>query len=93
MGFYAPFQPLQNARRHAVEIRPADVTASYWDCTLEAAGADPPALRPGLRLVKNLLVRAAKRLDAACEDGSFRDISDMVQRTLIRREFNSLVAA
>jgi len=38
MGFYAPSQLVQDARRHGVEVRPADVTASDWNCTLE-----PPA--------------------------------------------------
>ena len=36
MGFYAPSQLVQDARRHGVEVRPADVLASEWDCTLEA---------------------------------------------------------
>jgi error-prone DNA polymerase len=36
MGFYAPAQLVQDARRHGVEVRAVDVTASAWDCTLEA---------------------------------------------------------
>ena len=35
MGFYAPAQIVQDARRHGVEVRPVDATASDWDCTLE----------------------------------------------------------
>jgi error-prone DNA polymerase len=35
MGFYAPAQLVQDARRHGVTVRPADVTVSDWDCTLE----------------------------------------------------------
>ncbi len=35
MGFYAPSQLVQDARRHGVEVRPVDVLASEWDCTLE----------------------------------------------------------
>ncbi|TBW35210.1 error-prone DNA polymerase [Siculibacillus lacustris] len=35
MGFYAPAQVLRDAREHGVEIRPVDVNASQWDCTLE----------------------------------------------------------
>jgi error-prone DNA polymerase len=38
MGFYAPAQLVADARHHGVEIRPADVNCSDWDCTLEAAG-------------------------------------------------------
>jgi error-prone DNA polymerase len=35
MGFYAPAQLVQDARRHGVEVRAVDVLASAWDCTLE----------------------------------------------------------
>ena len=35
MGFYAPSQLVQDARRHGVEILPVDVAVSDWDCTLE----------------------------------------------------------
>jgi error-prone DNA polymerase len=40
MGFYAPSQLVQDARRHGVEVRPVDACASAWECTLE-----PPARR------------------------------------------------
>ena len=36
MGFYAPAQIVRDAREHGVEVRPADVNDSDWDCTLEA---------------------------------------------------------
>jgi error-prone DNA polymerase len=38
MGFYSPSQLVQDARKHGVEVRPLDVTASGWDCTLEQSG-------------------------------------------------------
>jgi error-prone DNA polymerase len=37
MGFYQPAQLVRDARAHDVEVRPADVNFSDWDCTLEAA--------------------------------------------------------
>jgi error-prone DNA polymerase len=43
MGFYAPSQLVQDARRHGVEVRAVDVTVSEWDCSLEAAEKSPPA--------------------------------------------------
>ena len=48
MGFYTPATIVDDAFRHGVEVRPVDVTASAWDCTLEPIGApDPcPARRP-----------------------------------------------
>ena len=35
MGFYAPPQLVRDAREHGIEVRPADVNHSHWDCTLE----------------------------------------------------------
>ena len=35
MGFYAPGTLVEDARRHGVEVRPADLTRSGWDATLE----------------------------------------------------------
>jgi error-prone DNA polymerase len=45
MGFYSPAQLVQDARRHGVEVRPVDVTASDWESTLEdeaGSGNKPP---------------------------------------------------
>ncbi len=50
MGFYAPSQLVQDARRHGVDVRPVDVAASAWECTLEApvpGGADRAPRRAG----------------------------------------------
>ncbi|MEN6451095.1 MAG: error-prone DNA polymerase [Thermoguttaceae bacterium] len=35
MGFYAPAQLVRNARDHGVEVLPADVNFSGWECGLE----------------------------------------------------------
>jgi error-prone DNA polymerase len=40
MGFYSPSELIQDALRHGVEIRPADVLSSQWDCTLEQGTPD-----------------------------------------------------
>jgi len=39
LGFYGPSQLVQDAQRHAIVVRPVDVTHSDWDCTLEESGA------------------------------------------------------
>jgi error-prone DNA polymerase len=57
MGFYAPSQLVQDARRHGVEVRPPDVNASEWDCTLEQG-----ALRLGLRMVSGLSETEGRRI-------------------------------
>jgi error-prone DNA polymerase len=56
MGFYQPAQLVRDAREHGVEVRPPDVMASDWDCTLEPDD-DYQKIRPvrlGLRQVKGL---------------------------------------
>src|SRR6185369_8356127 len=59
MGFYAAAQLVRDAREHGVEIRPADVNHSDWDCTLEPRAGEPTdgafhALRLGLRQIKGV---------------------------------------
>jgi error-prone DNA polymerase len=54
MGFYAPAQLVNDARRNGVVFRPVDVLKSEWDCTLEAGAAGQPEVRLGLRMVSGL---------------------------------------
>lgn len=35
MGFYSPATLIRDAIRHGVEVRPPDLSKSYWNCTLE----------------------------------------------------------
>jgi error-prone DNA polymerase len=54
MGFYAPAQIVRDARAHGVEVRPIDVNASRWDCTLEEGRGRYKAVRLGLRMARDL---------------------------------------
>ncbi|NIR29089.1 MAG: error-prone DNA polymerase [Gammaproteobacteria bacterium] len=67
MGFYAPAQLVEDARRHGVEVRPVDMGVSRWDCTLEHGESGEPAVRLGLRMVKGLSRAGAERLVALRE--------------------------
>ncbi|MFC4274468.1 error-prone DNA polymerase [Achromobacter aloeverae] len=51
MGFYAPSQLVQDARRHGVRVLPVDVMHSDWECTLVHAATDagPVAAIEGAR--------------------------------------------
>jgi error-prone DNA polymerase len=95
MGFYAPSQLVQDARRHGVEVRPVDVTASDADCTLEAAGQAPqPAVRLGLRLVVTLSASAAARIAAARAATPFADLDDLTRRAALdARDLQALARA
>ncbi|MFA7386671.1 MAG: error-prone DNA polymerase [Thiohalobacteraceae bacterium] len=94
MGFYAPDQILQDARRHQVQVRPVDCLHSSWLCTLEDAGDGTPALRLGFCMVKGLRKEAAERLVAARAQRKFRDVADLARRArLNKRDLQALAAA
>ncbi|HTV38850.1 MAG TPA: error-prone DNA polymerase [Xanthobacteraceae bacterium] len=81
MGFYQPAQLVRDARAHGVEIRPADVNFSDWDCTLEAGSLpahcresgnpaqERHAVRLGFRLIQGLGEDELKKLIAARGNG------------------------
>ena len=71
MGFYQPAQLVRDARQHGVEIRPADVNFSDWDCTLEpsASPGGGHAVRLGFRLIQGLNQDELKKLIAARGNG------------------------
>ncbi len=80
MGFYGPAQLVQDAQRHGVEVRPADVLHSEGDCTLEPHEAGPPAVRLGLRLVAGLKEASAKRIVDARAPEPYRSTEDLALR-------------
>ena len=68
MGFYSPSQLVAEARRSGIAVRPADVSHSGWDSTLEPDLANRDglhALRLGLRLVKGLAAGEGERIAAS----------------------------
>ncbi|WP_428624104.1 error-prone DNA polymerase [Sedimenticola sp.] len=94
MGFYAPAQLIQDARRHRVQVRPVDVCHSHWDCSLERGRNTRPELRLGLRLVNELSGTGAARLVAARRAKQFDDIGDLSRRArLNERDLQALAAA
>jgi error-prone DNA polymerase len=94
MGFYTPSQLVQDARRHGVEVRPVDVTASAWECTLEILPSSQPAVRLGLLMVQGLSEAAAKRIVEARASQPPRSADDLAHRaSLDRRDLKCLAAA
>ena len=88
MGFYSASQLVAEARRSGITVRPADVSYSDWDSTLEP---DPDstsgrhALRLGLRLIKGLSQGegeriAASRQPVATKGAAYSGLSDILRR-------------
>jgi error-prone DNA polymerase len=79
MGFYAPAQLVRDAREHEVEVRPPDVNASDWDCTLEKTDVRRCALRLGFRQVNGLKEDDIKRM-VERRTTPYRDPADLWRR-------------
>jgi error-prone DNA polymerase len=91
MGFYQPAQLVQDARRHGVNVLPADVRYSCWDCTLEP-GRSTPALRLGLRMVKGLRQDVVQHLVQVRLESPFRDVQDFTNRANMNRRDLAILA-
>jgi error-prone DNA polymerase len=93
LGFYSPSQLVQDAKRHGVEVRRADVMHSDYDCTLEGLPQEP-AVRLGLRLIGGLKKESAKRIVAARHGPPFESAEDLARRAgLEQREMRLLAGA
>ena len=93
-GFYSPSEIVIDAKRHGVEVRPVDVTAGDWHCTLEPGSEGKPAVRLGLLRVKGLSEEAARRLATARTAAPFRDVDDLAERAALSRvDLDRLAAA
>jgi error-prone DNA polymerase len=94
MGFYSPSQIVQDAQRHGVEVRAIDVAQSDWECALERAANNQPALRLGLKLVNGLSQEAAMRIAMERAAAPFTDLQNLAKRCALNsRDLNALAAA
>ncbi len=81
MGFYGPAQLIQDARRHHVEVLPADAADSDWECTLAPSSLPGrPAARLGLRLIRGFNPEAATRMQMARQQRRFESVADLARR-------------
>ncbi|WP_281824652.1 error-prone DNA polymerase [Jannaschia rubra] len=93
MGFYAPAQIVEMARRAGVTVLPVDVNYSGWDNLLEPAGRDGFALRLGFRQLSGLKEEELARLTRA-RTAPFAGVEDLRRRSgLSRRAIEVLASA
>jgi error-prone DNA polymerase len=85
MGFYAPAQIVRDARQHGVEVRPIDVNASRWDCTLETSGGRYMAVRLGLRMARDLANADGAAIVAARGDDPYASVEEIQRRAGVGR--------
>ena len=94
MGFYAPAQIVGDARKNGVEVRPPDINASDWDCTLEPSQSNRCALRLGLRQISGLSKDDVERMMRERNTATYRDPTDLWRRSgLTKRQIVALARA
>ena len=82
MGFYSTEVLVNDARRHAVVVKPVEVNASEYWSHVEADGS----LRLGFHLVRGLGSAQKERLEAALAGGAFPDLLSFAQRSQLEKE-------
>ncbi len=96
MGFYAPAQLIQDARRHEVKVRPVDVTVSQVESQLEplAGGNGSYAVRLGLNCISGLPKAAAERIVESRLKRAFESAEDLALRAeLNAHELNAVTTS
>jgi error-prone DNA polymerase len=81
MGFYSPALLVKDAQRHGLRVKPIDVQASDWPCTVEHESDGSLSLRVGLGYAKGLRKQSAEAIVASrAQDGPFRSTEDLTLR-------------
>ncbi len=82
MGFYIPEVIVGDARRHNIEVLPADVGKSEWSCAVEQKSV----VRLGFRYVKDLGEEGANCIVAERKKRPFHSFKDFCFRTRLDKE-------
>jgi len=93
MGFYSAAVLVKDAQRHGLRVKPIDLQASDWPCTVERESDGTLSLRIGLGYAKSLTRQSAEVLvTSRLKDGRFRSAEDLAQRvpSLNRMELTRL---
>ena len=85
MGFYPPWQLIQDAQRHNVKVLPIDVNHSHWDHTVIKED-DDYVIQLGLRLVKGLSKEQGEAIAERRPNEGYRDILHCVQFAALNKK-------
>lgn len=94
MGFYAPAQLVNEARRNGAIFLPVDIRYSFWDNGIERQADGSHPVRFGFRMVSGLSEQDAERIVSARTHGAFQSIDELAHRAqLSKRSINALAEA
>ncbi len=93
MGFYSSAVLVKDAQRHGLRVKPIDIQASDWPCTVEHEPDGSLSLRMGLGYAKRFRKQSAKALtESRTQYGPFLSAEDLALRvpSLDRKELTLL---
>ncbi|HEX3624804.1 MAG TPA: OB-fold nucleic acid binding domain-containing protein [Verrucomicrobiae bacterium] len=82
MGFYSSATLIKDGQRHGVKFRPVCVMESDWDCKIEP----DDSIRLGLRVVKTLSNRGAKKIVCERDRAPFISCEDFKKRVQLNKD-------
>ncbi|TWR25215.1 error-prone DNA polymerase [Mucilaginibacter pallidiroseus] len=92
MGFYQPAQIVIDARKHGVEVRPADINHSEWDNTLEEKTCEYCAIRLGFRQIKGIGEEEMQLL-VTNRNGKYQTITQLLDAGIAQTTLEKLADA
>ncbi|MCV2886140.1 error-prone DNA polymerase [Aestuariibacter sp. AA17] len=92
MGFYAPAQLIDDAKRHNINVKPVCINHSAYDHTLEFDD-NKTAIRLGMRIVKGLSEHSAKQIIEARPITGFTSLTQLKQLKIKHDQLEALASA
>ena len=97
MGFYSPEVIVRDAKRHGIEVLPADINKSSDKCTIEGGKTCPERsqrLRLGFRYIKEIGEKAMNQIMAERQSAPYVSFDDFYFRArLARKPMENLILA
>lgn len=94
MGFYAPAQLVNEAKRNGAVFLPIDIRYSQWDHVIEPQADGSHPVRFGFRMASGMSEADAERIVSARAQGAFQSIDELTHRAqLSRKIINALAEA
>jgi error-prone DNA polymerase len=97
MGFYSPEVIVRDAKRHGIEVLPADINQSSDRCTIEDGKTCPEpsrTIRLGFRYIKEIGEQAMNQIMAEKQSAPYVSFDDFYLRArLARKSMENLILA
>jgi error-prone DNA polymerase len=81
MGFYQPYQLIQDAKKSGVPVFPIDINESSYDNSLEQDAQGNMGIRLGFREIDSIDEVKARSIEVCREKRPFTSIQDLARRT------------